>query len=1107
MSPAKRPRLNGQRFEGPPGLRPCLVVALALSWTWPALGQTGEETSEAESVPDAGDASEDRAEKAHVHVIVFVGDAPVAGAEIGLSGARGESASSDGDGSARLANPESGNFPLWVRVPREAVPDAPAGGGRLEIPLRDIQLVRGETVEVIVTLAPDGRVVSVDTESVAGSVQEAREIESEHAEVALASGFVKGAVRDSEKNQVVAGARVFVRGSSVEATTDAEGRFSLELPEGSWTVSVIHPDFTTASQPDIAVVADEERDVEFRLLPASTELEDFVITVPHVEGSVASVLSERRESAALSDAISAEDISKSGAGDAAGAAQRVVGVTIIDGKFVYVRGLGERYTNSLLNGSPMPSPEPDKATVPLDLLPTQVIRSIDIAKTSTPDFPADFAGGSVRIETITVPEEPIFGLSLKTGYNTQSTFRKRAAFATSPTDFLGFDSGRRRLPDSVPSEYTLNRGERKPDGERLTREEVAEVARDMNTPMVPRDRRNLPNLGGSVIYGRGWDLSDDVRVGALTSMTYSRKPSLRQETIRTFLLAGSDDELRRWVDGRATSAVDTVRWGAFGSVAAKLFEHHEISLIGLRSQIADDKTRLFEFYSANNDGDYYSVSNQYTSRSLQFAQLRGLHDFPVLFGAEFDWRVSLARANLNRPDMRDVVYYKAATSDVWAYSSGTESGRHFFADMVEHARSVYADYTQPIVEGDLEKKLKFGGGANSKKRIFKARRFSFAWDGDDQERVCGPEFNFSCPEDIFTDENIESGNLVLQEDTGNTDAYQARSDVYAGYAMADFKLFKPLRVIGGARVERTEQAVSAYNQFDPQDDEDIVEVNFESTDVLPSISIVYALTDWLELRAAGSRTVARPQLREVGPFQFADYFGGVLVNGNPDLEITKIYNADLRADLFPSPSEVISLSVFAKDFTDPIEPVLKPSSSSILQTYENANGAFLYGLELEARKSLEFISASLEHFGIMGNLTLARSQIDIEQTGTDASGEVGFITTTERPMVNQSPYVVNLALDFEVPDQTHMRLLYNVSGKQIVAIGTSGLPDSYLQPRHLLDFTFSQHLTERIEFGASVENILNSLYLVTQGKERDKDRITYGYRTGLSVGVSLGYSL
>jgi outer membrane receptor protein involved in Fe transport len=269
---------------------------------------------------------------------------------------------------------------------------------------------------------------------------------------------------------------------------------------------------------------------------------------------------------------------------------------------------------------------------------------------------------------------------------------------------------------------------------------------------------------------------------------------------------------------------------------------------------------------------------------------------------------------------------------------------------------------------------------------------------------------------------------------------------------------------------------------------------------------VYAFGDSLELRAAVSRTLARPQLREIAPFTFADYFGGAVVSGNKDLTLTNITNGDLRLDFFASPQEVISFSVFAKDFEAPIEPVLQPSGSSNILTYQNAKGAFLVGAEVEARKSLDFVTEHLEDFSIMGNLTLATSEIRLDQTGGDQSG-VGFITNTDRPMVNQAPWVVNVALDYSGPTNTQLRLLYNVAGKQIVQVGTLGLDDSYAQPRHVVDFTAAQNIGDHLQVKLSAENIFNVPYVVTQGPENVEDRVVNRYTNGTVLSLSLGARL
>lgn len=1057
-----------------------------------------------------------------LHVLVFVGATPAADVSVTLAHgavtlAHGAvvTARTNENGSAELVSATEGARQAASRVarvgltvPRALVPEAP-GTGALRLDLGQIRLVAGQTAELVATLRLDGTVESLLVEGAEAS--EAREARQEAPdEPSEAIGTLVGVVRALETKAPVVGAKVYVRGAPVEAVTDEQGRFRVELPEGTWDLSVIHTDYSTESRSEVVVDAARTREIEIELAPSSVALDDFVVTAPHIEGSVAAYMDERRESASLTDAITSEDISRTPAGDAAGAAQRVVGVTIVDGRFVYVRGLGERYTNALVNGSTLPSPEPDRATVPLDLFPTQTIRSIDIAKTFTPDMPADFAGGSVRIETITVPERLLFNFSLKAGWNSQATFRHRLSYDGGSTDWLGIDDGHRALPDEVPRDYALAPGQRTPEGDRIGRGDIDGLGPAFDNPMNTTRAFTPPHHGGTVMLGNGWDLGRGARLGAVGALTYGRKYTVRDELIREFIPTGEggSDALSVSIDARRRLGRESVRWGSFGIIGLELGEHHAINLLAMRSQLADDTTSVFRGYLANNDGTVGNSRLDFTSRTLDFAQLRGVHAFPELHDAELDWRLSLAKASMSQPDMRDAVYFRGAQSDTFAFLGGATSGRHFYADMDENAQAVFVDWTQPILRGELPTKLKVGGAVNTRERIFGARRFSFrtARGADDGVFTCGPEFDSArCPGDLFVREHLGGSPLELLEDTNlKSDAYSAETGIYAGYLMGDSQLTERWRLIGGARLESTRIFLAPYDQFARREiDGDRAEL--ESVDVLPSLSVVYALSESLELRGAVSRTLARPQLRELASFTFQDYYGGALVAGDPNLRITKVVNADLRADYFPSPQEVVSISAFAKDFTDPLEPVLEPSSSLNFLRYRNARGAFLIGVEIEARKSLEFIDEALEDFSLMGNLTLTTSRIRLDQTGADATG-VGFLTNTERAMVNQAPYVVNIALDYSGPSETNVRLLYNTTGKRIVRVGTAGLDDYYLQPQHQVDLTVSREVGGGVQIGFSAENILNTQYLVTQGRERRQDRATHSYRNGVVLSLSAGYS-
>jgi outer membrane receptor protein involved in Fe transport len=1060
---------------------------LALLFHTVAAAQTGTGT---ESASESG--------TGELHLIVFAADnTTLQGAVVTLPD--GSTVVSDADGAvtAELA-------------PGEHVLQLTAEEGSTPQPLPGVIVAAGETTQVIATLAEDGSIGTLDVMAPDMEAIEARQ-EAEAQAPTGPPGTLTGRVFSAEGGEPVAGARIYVAGQSVEATTDADGRFSMQVPEGTHSLSVIHTKYSTQTVDSVEVVAEQTTDMPIELTPAALELEDFVVTAPHIEGGVANLLDERRSSAQVSDSIGAEDIARMPASDAAGAAQRVVGATIVGGRFVFVRGLGERYSNALLNGAPLPSPEPDRATVPLDLFPAQILASLDISKTFTPDVPGDFAGGSVRIVTKDAPEEPVFAVSLSGTYNTQSTFADVYGQDSSSTDWLGFDDGKRALSPEIPDDYQLSLGNERPDGELVLRDQLNAQAPNINTPMSPKRTTLPPNLSGSVVGGQGWDIGEDSRAGVLASLIYRRSFSYRREFIRVYqALVGEEGpvELQEWVKfDDVRTAVDGVRWGAFVSGNLELSSDHKISLLGMRSQLADTTTRAFlDGFSGNTQTDISSTRLQFVSRSLTFGQLQGDHLLDDLNGAQVEWLLSLATADRDEPDTRDIVFEREAQNrqeQDWAFLVGTDSGRHFFSQQSELSKVAGLDWTQPLTDEDAETavRAKAGGLVSLKDRSFESRRFNLTPPprAPSDPLICGREYDpIQCPENLLVSENIPEV-LSLAEGTRPGDAYEAGLDVLAGYLMGDVAIGEQWRFVAGARVEDTTQEILPFDQFSGERDEDDSN-SLESTDVLPSASVMFSPLEKVNLRAAVTKTLARPQLRELAPFAFSDFFGGAQQSGNPDLKLTSILNADLRAEYYPSTREVLAASVFFKDFTDPIEPVFIPSSTTNVLTYRNAQGAQLWGLELEARKTLDFISEELENFTVIGSLMLADSQIRVVQTGNE------FLTNTERPLVQQAPYVINASIDYENSDRLQFRLLYNVSGPQLVQVGTDGLDDAYLHPRHLVDLTASQGFGDHWKAKLTIQNLLNAEYLITQGEDERSDNVRNRYREGISIGVGVGYS-
>lgn len=919
-------------------------------------------------------------------------------------------------------------------------------------------------------------------------------------------GAIWGVVTDTALNEPLIEVMVSVVGSDQQALTDLNGQYRFELKPGEYTFRFLYELHRPARLERVVVRAGKVYRRDIRLEPEQNAFDVIAVEADLEKASVEAQMLTRQRSTAVADSVGRADISKSAAGDAAQAAKRVVGANIEGGRFVYVRGLGERYTNGLLNGSPLPSPEPDRAAVPLDMFPSLVVESLNVSKTFTPDMPADFAGGSINVQTRDIPDKPLLNVSASVGYDTSATFQKRLSHRGSSTDWLGFDSGMRALPGDIPQNYKLDTGIPKPNGETITLDELTPYGRSMNTFMTTTETHTPPNHGASIVAGRGWDLGGERRLGVLGSVNYSRSFDIQEGVERTFQMSRTG--LEPFVDYARTSGYDKVRWGAFGSVTYELTRDHRLKLIGLHSQLSDSETHVYEGPNDYTNATYHSERLMFVSRALDFGKLSGEHEFDALAGGTLDWNVSLSSAQRDEPDTRDTVYQFNTTRNAWTYLDGSNSGRHFFSTQDEVARGGGIDWTQPLSRSEQGTKIKLGGATLIKDRAFRARRFAFrkmrgSTSADPAFFCDGDAFDPTCPDQLFVDQNI--GTLIyLQEGTRPSDAYDAGLDVYAAYTMAEVALWPELKIVLGERVEVTRQTVDPVDQLNTGGLETAQRAHLADTSLLPSVSVLYSATPSSKLRASVSRTLARPQLRELAPFAYSNYFGGRLESGNPDLSLTHITNADVRFEHFPTLREVFAMTVFLKNFEDPIERVLVPTGQAPTVSYRNSPSATLIGIELEARKSLESLDSTLRDFTGIANLTLSRSRVSVDQTGSDTEGR-GFMTNVSRPMMLQAPWVLNLALDYaneEIGFGT--RVLYNVAGPRISDVGTDGVDDEYVQPRHVIDLVVTKDFGQALKTRLTVSDILSTDHVTTVGSSSD-GAVSSRYSEGTSIALSAGY--
>ncbi|QDG51189.1 hypothetical protein FIV42_10695 [Persicimonas caeni] len=974
-----------------------------------------------------------------IHVVVFgpPNGLPVEGAEVEVGD---QTLETNKDGAAWL-NVAPGTYTLSIS--HESMASA-----RID----DVEVARGEGAEVVVEVRADGEVIA-DVETVElGKGRQAAE--AQQPENTGPPGTLSGTVVSFEGQTPIEGARVFVRGLAEEAKTDKNGRFTMQVPSGTWDLSVIHPEYSTASETGVEVAAEGEADVTIAMTPASVRLAAFKVTIPRIEGGTISLLEERKETSQVADVIGAEQFSKSGDSDAASALSRVTGLTVVGGKYVYVRGLGERYSSSLLNGSSLPSPDPERRVVPLDLFPTSILDSVVVQKTYSADMPGGFGGGVVRMRTRSFPSDFSAGVELSLGANTMTTFQDGLAYQGGGLDWLGFDDGTRALPEKVrraAAQSPLKRGGTFSDNGFSPRELEA-IGEAMPNHYSTRSETVMPGLGISADLGDTVELFD-ADAGYRIALSYDNDHDVNRYNKTYFLNADQTIVNQYDFDER----IDEVVLSAMLAGGLQFDEGNMIELTSMISRLTDNETQVYQGYYDDIGDDIRMTRLRWLERQLMFHQLRGEHKVEDWNDIEIDWRYAYGQARRDEPDRRDYRYDWNPRVNDWVLSNRPDGNVRLYSDLVDNSHDLGASVTIPFdVWSSLEAKVKTGADFLYKDRAVSTRRFSFKAEPppSEQERT-------QSPEELINDGTIGPDGYEILETTRPTDNYTAAHIIVAPYLLTELPLTETFEIAAGVRLEQSTQTVTTQQLFTNEVDESTL----DRLDVLPSLSTTWKFVDDMQLRGAVARTVNRPDFRELSPACFASVVGGRQVCGNPNLERATITHFDARWEWYPSRGESVSVGAFLKLFEAPIEIVLEPGTPP-QETYSNAEGATNYGVEFDARKNLDVLSDAFRDFYIAGNVALIASQVDI--------GENDVLTNTERALQGQSPFVVNMQFGYDNADLgTSATLLYNVFGQRIISVGARGRPDTYEEPSHVVDFVYSQRLSDHFKLGFKAKNLLD----------------------------------
>lgn len=874
----------------------------------------------------------------------------------------------------------------------------------------------------------------------------------------------------------IAGASILVAGQEQTATTNAQGVAQIQVVANTDPVTVFHPKFQSVTQP---------ASNEIRLKDASNELEEVVVLAPKMKGSVSALVEVRRQSSAVTDVLGSEQMARAGDSDAAASLRRVTGLTLMNGKYVYVRGLGERYSGVQMNQFSLPSPEPARRVVPLDLFPTSVLESIVVQKSYTPDLPGEFGGGIIQLQTKSLPDKFFFRTSLSTNFeNTEDRLTSRGG----KTDWLGMDDGSRKLPSVIESALASGRKlVRRTAGssEGMSEEELTQLGRSLPNNYRTSRTSATPPPNMTLSSGTSFKLGPN-KFGLAGGLLYGQSVD-SGERINNGYNVGSGNKLVTDFNEKADFAETEIRLAGSLDLGWELRKSHQIGfntfLLRHTTDFVQEKNRVSQ---ATPTSRLESTTIEWTERQLWTKHLKGKHDLNALLGrpVEIGWRVGLADATRLSPNRREFAFERTPNS----YQMRSDSGgnRRTDSKLADQSQEFGVDVTVPLSSTPDKLKLKLGASQITRERRSDVFRLFFQpdWSG------AGPVDPGASPEERFKPENIGPGGYMLQNLTDAADSYSGKQTVNAQYAIVDYAPWKSWSFQAGARAETSEQKVSTFKYF--ESDKPFAESRLDMRDLLPAYSTVWKPNDQWRARLAYSETLARPDFREMSTVGFIDDETGYEVQGNPNLKGTVIQNIDHRWEYYFTSDEYASIGGFYKRFENPIEVMFVPGVNKI-QTFDNARAAQNYGAELEARVGLRHFSRTFRRWSVLGNYTWIQSNIELDERNR------GIQTSDKRPLQGQSPYTVNFQLQYDRPLWGFSAtLLYNIVGPRITEVGTNEIPDTYEQPVHQVDFVASKSIAKNVTVGLRARNLLDPVI-----EARQENEIVRSQRRGRSMGVSL----
>ena len=916
--------------------------------------------------------------------------------------------------------------------------------------------------------------------------------------VAANAQHIGGTVTDKTNHEPLIGATVTIDGTKLATVTDIDGRFAIDglKPGKAYNITINYLAYKPTTLKNVAsAAADAGKDLTIEMQPDQQTLGEVSVTAMARRNTDAAMLQVARKSQVIVSNVSAQEISKTQDSNAGEVIRRVPGVSLIDDKFVMVRGLSQRYNNVWINGGAAPSSEADSRAFSFDLIPSSQIDNMQIVKTPSPEYPADYSGGFVVVNTKDIPATNSADIQIGAVWNDATAFSPFSYNKASSTDFLGFDGGLRSMHGGLGSSLKSIAG----DGIDLT-------GNHFNNDWRVRSKTPLGDLKLSASLGRHWNVGGS-KLGMIAAVNYTNEyRKFENMTNNLFSVYDADRDCSNYLRNSTDNQYNhNTRLGAmlnFAYLSAN--GKHKIQWKNLFNQLGNDRYTYREGVDAqsNNErqAEYY-----YRSRTTVNTQLTGKHS--PTEADEIDWSLSYSFANRNVPDRRRYVLNDGLETGVIQLNIPNDITREW-TKLNEHIASVAANAKHDFDFASWKPSLKAGVYGEYRTRQYRTRNFIYNYDISDNTLPANYR-SMDITELLSTQDYFGEKGLYLLEEASLRDNYKGNNTLASGYVAATLPV-GPLSIYAGLRYEHDRMELVTNTR---DDRESPLSHYYTYNDLFPSINSTYKINDNNQLRLSYGRSVNRPEFREVSPSVFYDFDLAADVQGNSELRSCYVQNVDLRYEFYPSRGEVISLAAFYKYFDSPIEwTYTVTGGTGLVYSYKNAQNANTYGLELDVRKDLSFIG--LPGLSWSFNGALIKSKVKFESGSREEN----------RPMQGQSPYLINTGLFYKNEKAAlDVALLYNRIGKRIIGVGrndgsTSGqetlrVPDSYEMPRDVFDFSASKRFGSHFELKVSVRDILAQRVYYKQfaevdyadGSHRTVEQITRSFKPGRNFGLSAVY--